>query len=82
MKQIDFDMVLLIHQLIAEETGGGVGLRDEHLLKSAIENIFVTFEGKDLYPTKLEKGARLGFNLISNYERQILRQHLEMLQPS
>ena len=67
MKRIDSDMVLLIHQLIAEESGGSVGLRDRNLLESALENVFVTFDGKDLYPTKIEKGARLGFNLVANH---------------
>ena len=26
-----------------------------------------TFDGKDLYPTKTEKAARLGYSLISNH---------------
>lgn len=37
------------------------------LLKSALESVYATFDGKDLYPTKEEKGARLGFNLIKNH---------------
>ncbi len=59
--------VELLHQLIAEETGGAVGIRDEGLLESAIEGIFQTFDGKELYKTKEEKGARLGYMLISNH---------------
>ena len=58
---------LLLHQLIAEETGGSIGLRDEGLLESALEVAFSTFGGVELYPTKEEKGARLGYNLISNH---------------
>ena len=61
------EKVLLLHQLIAEETGGSVGLRDEGLLESALEVAFSTFGGVELYPTKEEKGARLGYNLISNH---------------
>ena len=61
------EKVLLLHQLIAEETGGSVGLRDEGLLESALEAAFSTFGGVELYPTKEEKGARLGYNLISNH---------------
>ena len=60
-------MVLLIHQLLAEQTGGAVGVRDMNLLDSALESVYATFDGKDLYPSKEEKGARLGFNLISNH---------------
>ena len=61
------EKVLLLHRLIAEETGGSIGLRDEGLLESALEAAFSTFGGVELYPTKEEKGARLGYNLISNH---------------
>ena len=61
------EKVLLLHQLMAEATGGDVGVRDEALLESAIENIFATFDGVELYPSKEEKAARLGFSLISNH---------------
>ena len=61
------DKVLLLHKLITEETGGSVGLRDEALLESALEAAFSSFDGQEFYPTKEEKGARLGYNLISNH---------------
>ena len=61
------DKVLLLHKLIAEETGGSVGVRDESLLESALEGAFASFAGEDLYPSKEEKGARLGYTLISNH---------------
>ena len=61
------EKILLLHQLIAQETGGEVGLRDQALLESAIESAFATFDGQDLYPTKEAKAARLGYALISNH---------------
>jgi death on curing protein len=61
------EKVLLLHQLMAEATGGDSGVRDEALLESAIENIYATFDGQELYPSKEEKAARLGFSLISNH---------------
>lgn len=61
------DKVLLLHKLIAQETGGSIGLRDEGLLESALEAAFSTFGGVELYPSKEEKGARLGYTLISNH---------------
>ena len=61
------EKVLLLHRLIAEETGGSVGVRDEALLESALEAAFASFGGKEFYPTKEEKGARLGYTLISNH---------------
>lgn len=61
------EKVLLLHQLIAEATGGSVGVRDEGLLESALEAAFSGFGGKEFYPSKEEKGARLGYSLISNH---------------
>jgi len=61
------DKVLLLHKLIGEATGGSVGVRDEGLLESALESIYATFAGQELYPTKEDKGARLGYSLISNH---------------
>ena len=67
MIRFSIEKVKLLHQLIAEETGGSIGIRDEGLLDSAIEGIYQTFDGKELYPSKEEKGARLGYSLISNH---------------
>ena len=61
------DKVLLLHKLIAEETGGSIGIRDEALLESALENAFAGFGDTEFYPSKEEKGARLGYTLISNH---------------
>ncbi len=61
------EKVKLLHQLLWEETGGSVGLRDEGLLDSALESAFASFDGTEFYPTKEEKAARLGFALISNH---------------
>ena len=61
------EYVELLYRLITQETGGSVGLRDATLLDSALGSIFQTFNEKELYPTIEEKGARLGFNLISNH---------------
>ncbi len=61
------EKVLLLHRLITEETGGDPNVRDLQLLDSALESAFQTFGGKELYPTKEEKGARLGYALISNH---------------
>ena len=61
------EKVLLLHQLMVAENGGSNELRDIGLLDSALEGIFQTFGGEELYPTKEEKGARLGYTLISNH---------------
>ena len=67
MTRFSKEKVLLLHQLIAQETGGSIGVRDEALLESALENAFAGYGGQEFYPTKEEKGARLGYSLISNH---------------
>ncbi len=61
------DKVLLLHQIISAETGGDPELRDINLLDSALESAFQTFDGQELYPTKEEKAARIGYALISSH---------------
>ena len=61
------ERVLLLHQMIVQATGGSMDIRDEGLLESALENAFAGFGDTEFYPTKEEKGARLGYTLISNH---------------
>ena len=67
MIRFSSEKVKLLHQLMAEATGGSVGVRDEGLLDSAIDGAFATFDGVELYPSKEEKAAKLGYSLISNH---------------
>ncbi len=61
------EKVMLLHRLLIEETGGEGGIRDEGLLESALEAPYATFDGKELFPTKEEKAARLCVGLVSNH---------------
>jgi len=47
MIKLSIEKVLLLHQLIAEETGGSAGVRDVELLESALNNAYGTFDGRD-----------------------------------
>ena len=67
MTKFSKEKVLLLHQIMAEATGGSIGVRDEALLESALESAFSGYGDKEFYPTKEEKGARLGYSLISNH---------------
>lgn len=67
MKILTKEQIILLHVQLIKETGGTDGIRDESLLESAILNPFQSFDGKNLYPSVLEKGARLGFGLIQNH---------------
>jgi len=67
MKILSEKQVLFLHEQLIVRTGGSVEIRDERLLKSALNAPFQTFGGNDLYPTILEKASRLGFGLIKNH---------------
>ena len=64
---ISAEDVILIHSRVIEGSGGLDGLRDRDGLGAAVSAPMQTFDGKELYPTDLEKIARLGFGLASNH---------------
>ena len=64
---ISAEDVILIHSRVTEGSGGLDGLRDRDGLEAAVSAPMQTFDGKELYPTDLEKIARLGFGLASNH---------------
>lgn len=59
--------IISIHSSLIEATGGSDGVRDNRLLEAALEAPFQTFGGNDLYPSLIQKAARLGYSLISNH---------------
>ena len=67
MIKLSKERVMLLHNIMAKETGGSVGIRDTDLLESSLESAYQTFGGQELYPTVEEKGAWLGYSLISNH---------------
>lgn len=67
MRVLTKRQVLMLHASLIAESGGCDGIRDEGLLDSAINSPLQSFAGEDLYPTVLEKAARLGFGLIRNH---------------
>lgn len=67
MKVLTKRQILLLHTALIQASGGSDGIRDEGLLDSAVHTPFQTFAGQELYPSLLEKAARLGFGLICNH---------------
>jgi death-on-curing protein len=67
MKKLTKEQVVLLHKALVAESGGSSEIRDEGLLDSALNAPFQTFSGTELYPTVLEKAARLGYGLIKNH---------------
>lgn len=67
MKKLERKDILQMHELLANETGGARGLKDEGLLDSALNAPFQTFAGKDLYEGLIGKAAKLGHGIINNH---------------
>lgn len=61
------DDIIFLHDELIEEYGGSDGLRDEGMLESALNTPLQTFDSKDLYPSILDKIARLSFGLVMDH---------------
>lgn len=64
---IKADDVILIHSRIIQTTGGIDGIRDRAGLEAAIAAPLQSFNGQDLFPSDVEKIARLGYGLAANH---------------
>lgn len=67
MIRMDKEDVVLMHAMLIKTSGGSKGIRDERLLESALNAPFQTFDGKELYPTIINKAASLCYGLIKNH---------------
>jgi len=61
------DEIIHIHKKLITRTGGADGLRDRRLLESAVLNCYQTFGGEDLYPSVIDKAARLAFGICADH---------------
>lgn len=64
---IILDDVLSFHQHMEETFVMDKGIHDIGLLESAVSSPFQTFGGQDLYPSIIEKAARLCYGLAKNH---------------
>lgn len=67
MRILNKQQILTLHEMLIEQSGGSPEIRDEGLLESALNAPFQSFGDTDLYPSLLEKAARLGYGLIKNH---------------
>ena len=64
---LDTSEIIEIHKMLIAATGGSSGIRDINLLDSAVSGCYQTFDGVDLYPTVVEKAARIAYTLCKNH---------------
>ena len=64
MIKLTKEQVVSIHSSLIKASGGTDGVRDEGLLESALESPFQTFDGHDIYPSIIQKAARIGIHIM------------------
>jgi death-on-curing protein len=64
---IDLQEALEIHQVLIQEFGGSQGVRDEGLLKSALERPFSGFGETEFYSTPEEKAGAILESIVKNH---------------
>lgn len=64
---ITVEQVIAVHTYLIKETGGMDGIRDKAGLEAAIAAPLQSFDGLDLFPSLLEKIARIGYGLAANH---------------
>jgi death-on-curing protein len=64
---LTMEEVVELHRLVIGQSGGARGIRDPAGLASAVAQPRMTFDGRDLYPTLVEKAAAIGFSLVRNH---------------
>ncbi|MCC6499025.1 MAG: type II toxin-antitoxin system death-on-curing family toxin [Anaerolineales bacterium] len=67
IRSVTLTEILETYQQIIQQTGGLVAIRDFGALESALAQPYMTFDGRELYPSLVEKAAALGFFLIQNH---------------
>jgi len=59
--------VVELHEKLIAATGGSPGVRDIGLLESAVLGCYQSFSDNDLYPTVIEKAARIAYAVCKNH---------------
>lgn len=61
------EQVIFLHSEVNGATGGLDGLRDDNLLQSALLAPMQTYDRIELFPSVVDKAARLGYGLTRNH---------------
>jgi death on curing protein len=61
------DDIIYLHTKLIIKFGGSDGIRNIGMLESALSTPLQTFDSQDLYPTIIDKIARLSFGLVMDH---------------
>ena len=67
MKWLSEEQLIWIHSRLIKATASAEGVREAGLISSALAAPLGSFGGVELYPTTIEKAARLGCGLVQNH---------------
>ena len=67
IEYLSLEQLLEIHEIMIDRFGGLRGIRDKHLLHSAIEMPKSTMFGKQLYPGMFEKASIYLLSIVRNH---------------
>ncbi len=67
MIYLTVEQIISLHHQIIRQTGGMDGIRDSSALSSAVAAPFQTFQRKELFPSDIEKIARISYGLVVNH---------------
>ena len=67
VKFLSIELIKIIHTDQIRRFGGSLGIRDHHLLESAIAQPRMTVGSKPAHKTIFEKAAAYGFHLCKNH---------------
>ena len=67
MIHLSLSEVYELHNKLIHATGGSPGVRDNGLLESAVIGCYQSFGGVDLYPTIIDKSARMAYAICKNH---------------
>ena len=59
--------VIELHEKLIAATGGSHGIRDVGLLESAVLGCYQSFGDTDLYPSIIDKAARMAYTVCNNH---------------
>ena len=67
MRYLTLTELLVLHERVAAQSGGAMGVLNQNAVEAALAQPQLTFDGAELYPTIVEKASALGFSLIKNH---------------
>jgi len=67
VRYLNLSEALELHRRVIGQSGGALGVLNLGALESALAQPRMTFDGKELYPSIVDKAAALGYSLIQNH---------------